>query len=161
MKHFLEFIDQKTREARRQLTLIRRILEQKGMEAEALLDDLGEEDEPYVFVKAPNENLSFHGIRIYKVGDNIAYRVVKEKDTQPYGKAFPLEVEEMFEDLIGDRMNEEIAGKRVMEAICGEVEKFFQKCVRAEQDINMEKNKSKFVLKGSIDYGAAVSHASL
>lgn len=155
MRNFKEFIDQKTRQARRELTLLHRVLKEMGLESYPLLDEQGGKEEPYVFVKATSKNLSFEGVRIYKVGDVIAYRIQKRKDTQPYGAAYPLDVETMYNDLIGEKMDEEKAGKRVMEAVGGEIQKFFAKCLKSEQRLLDVDGFSKIILKGQIDIAGA------
>lgn len=120
----------KDREARKQLGLVRAVLEQSGFR---VLDKLNDRDDPYIFVSSPNSNLSFAGIRIYKIGDEIAYRVQKEDDTQPFGNAYSLDIEEMYEDLLGEDMDDEEIGKEIITAIGKEIEDFFKRSLEAEE----------------------------
>jgi len=85
---FSEFVDKKSREGKKQLDILQKVLAHNGLKVQ---DFLGEE-EPYIFVKSPTDELSFEGVRIYKIGSNIAFRVQKESATHPYGRAYPLDV---------------------------------------------------------------------
>lgn len=130
MIHFKEFCDKKGRWTKKQLRVLEKVLSHEKIKSEDHTDD----EDPYLFVRA-DQDLSFDGIRIYKIGDKLAYRVQKESDTQPFGRAYPLSVEDMWDDFLTDQMNEEKAGKAVMEAIVGEIKKFFEKSLKAEQEI--------------------------
>lgn len=130
MIRFIEFIDKKEREAKKQLKIIEKILLAHGMKVK---DHLHDED-PFLFVYNPKKSTFFEGIRIYKVGDQIAFRVQKEEETEPFGKAYPMNIEEMFTDLITDHKPDE-AGKRIMIAVTTEVKKFFEKSALAERDL--------------------------
>ena len=129
---FTSFVDKKMREGRRQLGLVKRILERQGMTVSEHL----KEDSPYIFIKSPTKSLSFDGIRIFKpAADLMAFRVQKMEDTQPYGKAYPLDLEEMFDDYMGDNYKPEEAAHQIMQAVTEEITKFFTKRADAENDI--------------------------
>lgn len=161
MRHFKEFINEKGRTAKSELDIVQKVLVAKGVKAVSRYDEEGEDSEPYVFVPTDGE-LSFGGLRIYKVGNHIAYRIQKEEDTQPFGRAYPLEIEEMYNDLVSDDMDENKAGKRVMEAIVGEIQRFLERSKKAERDLlSLKLDRSKFIIKGNVDYSSAVSHAKL
>ena len=130
MKSFKEFIDKKTRDAKKQLQIVKRVLEKEGMSVVDFLED----EDPHIFLKNPGGRLSFDGVRIYKIGSNIAFRVQKEDKTHPYGKAYNLDVEDMFRDLLSDDMNEEKAGLAVVQAVAHELRSFFDKSAMAEKD---------------------------
>jgi len=130
MKTFGEFIDKKGRAAKKELGIIKKTLEKDGMTVEDFLED----EDPYIYIRSAG-GLSFDGIRVYKIGNNIAYRVQKEDKTHPYGVAYPLDMEDMFNDLISDNIGEEKAGREVMESIANEIKKFFQKSADAEKEI--------------------------
>lgn len=131
MKTFNEFVDKKDREAKKQLSILKALLEKHNF---GVKDNLDEED-PYIFVQNPDKNLSFEGIRIYKIGDDLAFRVQKSEKTHPYGAAYPLQVEDMFHDLLADDIDEEKAGKEVMQAIVEELRRFFKKSAQAEKEL--------------------------
>ena len=132
-KSFGEFVDKKKREAVRQLTLLKQLLESGGLKVENFLTNDG--DEPYIFCYSSSGGGGFDGIRIYKIGDQLAFRVQKENKTHPYGTAYPLPVEEMFHDFLSDKdVDQMIAGKKVVEAVTKEVRRFFDKSGEAEKD---------------------------
>lgn len=131
MKSFVEYVDHKEREGRRHLRIVKKLLESEGF---SVKDNLGS-DEPYIFMAAPEKNVSFDGIRIYKIGSQLAYRIQKEEKTHPFGKAYPLDVEEMFDDLLADHRHPEAAGKEVIKAVTEEVKKFFTKTAEAEKEL--------------------------
>jgi hypothetical protein len=79
--------------------------------------------------------LPFDGLRIYRIGDSIAYRVQKEDKTHPYGKAYLLDVEGMYEDLISDNVDEEKAGKTVIKSVAEEMRNFFSKSAEADKEV--------------------------
>lgn len=130
MKSFLEFVDKRIRESKKQLDILKRVLEKGGMS----VVDFSEEEDPHLFLKG-SKNLSFEGVRIYKIGGEIVFRVQKEENTHPYGKAYSLQVEEMYDDILSDEMDEEKAGKEVIKSISEEMRKFFNRSDKAEKEI--------------------------
>lgn len=134
-KTFREFVDKKTRETKKQLGIVKKILEQGGITVSSYL----QESDPYIFVVSPEKRLSFDGVRIYKVGKHMAFRVQKEAATHPYGEAYALDVEEMYNDLISeDKYDEERAGKAVIKAVIAELKSFFAKSAEAEKQNDAE-----------------------
>jgi hypothetical protein len=131
MKNFKDFLDKKSRAAKHELGLIKKMLENQGVKVK---DHLGDDD-PYLFVRNPTEKQTdFDGVRIYKVGDTLAYRVQKEEETHPYGTAYPIDIEQTFDDLLGD-MKEQKAGETIIKALAKEIKTFFEKSSEAEQSI--------------------------
>ena len=155
MQNFMEFVDRKQRESREQLRLVKKILDEAKMEVK---DHLDEGDEPYLFVKANNKKLPFEGIRLYHIGDQIAYRVQNLEDTEPYGKAYALNMEDMFNDFMSENMGEDEAGKKVMESVVKEIKKFFKRSAEAEEEIRTgQKDGVGTIIKtGGTDYSAMV-----
>ena len=143
---FSSFIDKKNREARRELGIIRDIL----AEAKLKVEDFIKDDVPYIFLSNTDEDLDFDGVRIYKIGSDIAFRIQKENKTEPYGEAYALDVEEIFGDLITD-MSEEKAAKKVKEAVVEEFKNFFKKSVEAQEEIAGEGGdpQSKIIVNGT------------
>lgn len=130
-KNFGEFVDKKKREALKQLSIIERLLAYKGFEVQSFLNE--DNADPYIFCFNPRRNTDFDGLRIYKIGNNLAFRIQKESETHPYGSAYALDIEDMFEDLISDEdIDEEKAGKKVIEAVAKEINSFFNKSEEAE-----------------------------
>jgi len=158
---FKEFVGKKDREANHQLKTVKKLLEKHGFTVEAYLEN---EEDPYVFLNANDDQLSFDGVRIYKLGDVMAFRVQKEKDTHPYGKAYPLDIEAMFNDMMSESGSEKKAGEEVIESIVDEFKRFFKKSKTAEKELRSaevdqerEDGNGKIMVKnGSLDYASSI-----
>lgn len=132
-KSFGDFIDKKQRDSMKQLKLIEQLLTKQGFKVSDFMTE--HEDDPYIYVESPNRSTSFDGVRVYKIGDTIAFRIQKESETHPYGNAYALKIEDMFDDLMSeDDMDEVKAGKLVMKAVAKELTSFFEKSDEAEQE---------------------------
>lgn len=160
-KSFGEFIDKKQRDATKQLEIIEKILRKGGMKVENFLET--DHRDPYIFCVSPIKNGSFDGIRIYKIGDKIAFRIQKESKTHPYGRAYPLDIEEMFNDLLSDEgIKESEAGKKVIESVNKEIRKFFERSSDAEKqekesDIEDKDGIGQVAIKGnSADFSSMI-----
>jgi hypothetical protein len=144
---FGNFVDKKKRDTIKQLRLVGKLLHSQGMEVEEFLDDM---DEAYIFCLNPNKNSSFQGVRLYKIGGNIAFRIQKESKTHPYGRAYSVPIEDMFNDFMTDeKVNATKAGHRVIESVAFEMKRFFEKSVDAEKQQRsqgMDKNDGSGVL---------------
>lgn len=133
-KSFGDFVDTKQRESVRQLKLLKQLLESGGLKVENFLDT-DDRDDPYIFCFMPTRNGSFDGVRIYTIGENIAFRIQKENQTHPYGSAYPLPIEDMFNDFLGEEdVDQKEAGKRIIKSVVKEVRRFFDKSVEAERE---------------------------
>ena len=131
-KTYTEFVDSKQRATRKHLNLVKKIFEKEGFR---ISDKLGEREDPHIFVFNPDKNLSFDGIRVYEIAGDVAYRVQKEVETHPFGKAYPLPIEKMFDDLQGEEdMDEEKIGQEIIKSIVSEVKDFFEKSYKAEKE---------------------------
>lgn len=133
---FLEYVNKEQRKISKNLAVIQKVLTKEGFE---VIDFLEEED-PYLYVKNANQDTEFEGIRIYRIGNDICYRVQNEEKTHPYGKAYILDVESVFEDLIADEdYDKKKAGEEVVEYITNEIRKFFARSAEAENEVDSEK----------------------
>lgn len=133
-RSFGTFVDKKKRDSIHQLELIQDLLERNGMKVENFLQNDKNEDDSYIFCYSPLKNSGFDGVRIYKIGAEIAFRVQKESKTHPYGSAYPLPIESMFHDFLSDHdVDEKKAGEKIIEAVGKEMRKFFEKSVEAEK----------------------------
>jgi hypothetical protein len=164
-KSWGDFVDKKKRESIRQLKILSQLLERNGMRVERFLEDSADHDgDPYVFCFNPNRNGSFDGIRIYNIGESIAFRIQKENKTHPYGSAYSIPVEDMFKDFMSDKdIDEQKAGMKVIEAVGKEVKKFFERTIEAEKDerrlsIDRDKDQAGSILAKTTgtDYSALV-----
>lgn len=133
-RSFGDFVDKKKRESIRQLTLLKQLLERNNMKVDNFLES-DDGDDPYIYCHNPSKNGSFDGLRLYKIGEGLAFRVQKENKTHPYGSAYPLPVEDMFQDFLSDEGIDEMkAGQKIIESIGKEIRKFFEKSIDAEKD---------------------------
>lgn len=128
---FSSFLDRKQQKARKELKIVGELLERGGFQVECFIKS----EEPYIYVKSDTDGLPFEGVRVYKVGDQIAYRIQRENKTEPYGSAYSLDLEEIFGELITD-MSEEKAAKKIGEAVVEEFKNFFKKSVEAQDRLN-------------------------
>ena len=132
IRKFNDYVDRRSREAKEHLKIVKAVLEKHGMEVASHLDA----EDPYLFVKDGDRHCSFDGVRLYvSEADTMAFRVQKEADTHPYGKAYALDVEGMYLDLIADKCDEDKAGVQVAKGIVRSIKKFFEKSGEAERDI--------------------------
>ena len=133
MSTFGEFVDIKMRLAKRRLGLVEKVLVRERFVVRPHLDDT---DEPYLYIASPQSRLSFGGVRVYVTGESVAYRIQKDDKTHPYGKAYRLDIEEMYNDLMSEEdMTEKKAATEVIEAVGKELNKFFQESLKAEKEI--------------------------
>jgi hypothetical protein len=148
MRSFRDFYENKVRLAMKHLNILSKALEHSGFKVDSFLNEQFEE--PYVFVYNPNSNTSFQGVRLYKIGDKIAYRIQRENQTHPYGNAYSLEVELMYDDLVEEGEDPKHVGPKVMEMIAKEFKAFFDESAKAEKDRNFtDQNKDNDAL-GSV-----------
>lgn len=162
-KNFGDFVNKKKRETIKQLQTLKNVLEQSGMKVENFLNPDKNED-PYIYCVSPTKNGSFDGIRIYKIGNIIAFRIQKESKTHPYGSAYSLPIEEMFNDFLSDEgSSQEEAGKKVIESVVKEIVKFFDKSLQAESEerknqIEDEQSNGSVAIRGTggTDYSSLV-----
>lgn len=132
MKTFLEFhnvIDQETKE---DLEMLLHVLRKDGLRVEDFLES---GDMPYIFCYNPLEDTSFQGVRIYKHGTILAFKVAKFPDSQPYGAAYNIDLQGMYDALIEDKKEKKEALKELCKKVCEEMRKFFRKSKIAEDKI--------------------------
>lgn len=137
MRHrsFGDFMNKKKREGIRQLRILHKLFERSGMKVESFIEADDPGSEPYIYCYNPSRNGSFDGVRIYKIGEQLAFRVQKESKTHPYGSAYPLDIEDMFNDFMtDDQVDEKQAGMRVIECVGKELRRFFNKSIEVEKD---------------------------
>lgn len=126
---FSSFLDKKLNEARKRLGILNDVLSESDLDVSEFLKG----EDPYLFVDDPDGEMDF-GVRIYKVGSDIAYRIQRRRDTQPYGEAYPLNLESSFSDLVSD-MSEEEAAKKIKKAVVEEIKSFFKKSAEARDEL--------------------------
>lgn len=127
---FSSFLDIKNKKTIEQLEILGKILSESFK-----IDSNIKSIDPYIFVYSNKENLPFQGVRVYKIGSNWAYRIQNENETQPYGRAYPINLEQAYEDLVSDYSEEEV-GEYIAKALVEEFKNFFEKSVEAQRDSN-------------------------
>ena len=132
MRSFRDFIDGKERQALRHLRIVKDVLETQGFKVEDHTNNPF--SDRYIYVFNPFQNTSFEGIRMYCLGDSIVYRVQRESETHPYGTAYSLDVEMMFDDLVEDGTPHEKIGEKMAKVTANEIRAFFKESERAEKD---------------------------
>lgn len=135
IRSFKDYMNVEDRKALRQLSIVQSLLEKGGMK---VIDFTESEDDqnPYIYVYNTAGNKFFDGIRIYSIGKKLAYRVQKEERTHPFGTAYPLKIEEMFNDLISEEdIDSKKAGQEIIEQIPKILQKFFERSAEAEKEI--------------------------
>ena len=154
MQNFFEFVDRKQREAVDDLEVVAKALRKGKLEVKEHLKD----DQPYLFVKATSKKLSFEGVRVYKIGEQIAYRIQRLEKSEPFGKTYALNLDDMFNDFMSDGMSKEEAGEKVIESLGGEIKKFFRKSEKAEEELRTgQKDGLGLIVKtGGTDYSSTV-----
>lgn len=132
VRSFQDFLGNKKRESRRHLHMIMKVLERNGFKVD---NHLGENfDEPYVYCQNPDKNTTFKGVRLYKIGDKLAYRVQRESETHPFGTAYLLDLDGIFNDLMSDGITKkEQLGQKVMEEVANNLRAFFKESAAAEK----------------------------
>ena len=140
--------------SKKHLRLIEKALRKAKLHVYSHLED----DDPHLFVKANNKKLSFEGIRIYHIGDGIAYRVQKLEKTEPYGKSYSLDADGMFNDYMGEGMDEKEAAQKVIDDLGREIKKFFHRSAEAEEEIRTgaKDGVGMIVKTGGSDYSSTV-----
>jgi len=157
-KGFGEFIDKKKRDGIRQLGLVKKVLENSGLKVDNFLEGQ-EQGDSYIYCHNPSKNGSFDGIRIYKIGGEITFRIQKENKTHPFGSAYSLPIESMYNDILSeDNMTEKIAGRKIIDLVGKEIKNFFLKSIEAEEkekENTIEKDEY-FASTTGTDYSALV-----
>lgn len=133
MRTFRDFLGGKKREAIRQLNMVEEVLKRGGFRVESFLNE--QFDEPYIYCYNPNRDTTFKGVRVYRIGDKIAYRVQRESETHPFGTAYILDMDSIFNDLMSDGVTKKIElGHKLMEEIVQNIRAFFKESAEAERE---------------------------
>lgn len=141
MRSFRDFYENKVRIAIKQLNIVAQVVEKAGFKVDHFLDE--QFSDPYVYIHNPNRNTSFDGVRLYRIGDKLAYRVQRENKTHPYGNAYTLDVELMFDDLMEEGEHKpETIGHKVMEMVAKELRSFFEESAEIENNQEPEKDQN-------------------
>lgn len=133
MRTFRNFLGVKKQEAKRQLHMVEEVLKQNVFKIESFLKE--QFDDPYIYCYNPNKDTTFKGVRIYRIGDKIAYRVQRESETHPFGTAYILDMDMIFNDLMADGVTKKLdLGKKLSEEIVNTLHAFFKESASAEKE---------------------------
>jgi hypothetical protein len=98
MLTFLEYSIHRVREQQpKKLKLLLQAIKAAGLVA---IDHTDNEKDPHIFLKAFPQPEEFDGVRVYILGHIVAFRVQKNEGTSPYGKAYLLDMQKIYEDLL-------------------------------------------------------------
>lgn len=127
---FSSFVDVKNKEIIEKLKVLSKVLSQ-DFEVKEFLEDM---ENPYLYVSPEKTmDLPFDGVRVYQIGSSFAYRVQNENKSEPYGNAYPLNIEQAYEDLAPDMEGVKMA-KTISNIVIEEFESFFKQSSKAEVD---------------------------
>ncbi len=139
MRSFKDYVDTKQKKVIKQLQLIGNMLEKSGLKVSDFSETAEAGQQPYIFVYNTAGTRFFDGVRIYSIGNKIAYRVQKEETTHPFGKAYSLDLEEMFNDFLEEEnIDEKKAGKMIIEEVPQIMRRFFERSAKAEKEIETQ-----------------------
>jgi len=132
---FKDYMNVEDRKALRQLNICKSLFEKSGLKVTDFTESVDDQN-PYIFVYNTAGNKFFDGIRIYSIGKKLAYRVQKEERTHPFGTAYPLKIEEMFNELVSEEdTDSREAGQEIIEQVPKIIKKFFERSAEAEKEI--------------------------
>lgn len=134
---FVEFVDRKQRETIKQLEIVKGILRHADMQVASFIHS--KHDDPYIFVYNPTGGTNF-GIRIYKIGEQLAYRIQRREKTHPYGQASPLDIETIWDDLKSDGKSSEEAVHEIVKAVADELKDYFKQSSKASKELRKNSN---------------------
>ena len=130
---FKRFLNLKNESKRKQLKLMKQMLEKNNIKAFDHLDD----EDPYIYIESTENGQSFGGVRVYGIGDELAFRVQKREDTHPYGSAYSINIQEIYTDLLetGKKTEDEIAVE-LIKMVSEGFKKFFSESKSQEKKGN-------------------------
>lgn len=135
MKTFLEYSIHRVREHDPdKLKLLLAALTKAGL---FVTDKTHEEKDPHLFVQAIPQPEEFEGIRIYILGNICAYRVQKLRDTEPYGKAYLLDLQGMYDDSIkqlGTKGDKKFYVEDLIKKLGAKLKKFYIDSIKDEDE---------------------------
>jgi hypothetical protein len=154
MKHkFFDYINRNALGAKRKLKIIHNILKLNKIKNKMFLDV----DDPFLFVYSTEPECEFEGIRIYSIGRNIAFKIQNRIDTHPYGKAYLLDFENIFNTFMSEKgADEEKIGEKVAHTLIDEIKRFFKMSSDAQNKIEKGDDNKLMTRSGGTDYSSSV-----
>jgi hypothetical protein len=154
MKHkFFDYINRNILSSKRKLKIIHKILKQNKIKNKIFLDV----DDPFLYVYSTDPECDFEGIRIYPIGRSIAFKIQNRIDTHPYGKAYLLDFENIYNTFMTEKgADEEKAGKKVVDILVDEIKRFFKMSSNAQNKIEKDNDNKLMVRSNGTDYSSSV-----
>jgi len=162
MRAFKDYLDHEQRKVIRQLKIVQKVLEHAGMKTEDFTDLNDPNKQPFIFCLNTSGTKFFDGVRIYSIGDKLAYRVQKESQTHPFGRSYPLYIPEIFNDFLNEEgADPKKAGHKVIEEVPNILRRFFERSAQAEVELQnqeiRDKQDNNFRSTTGTDYSSIVS----
>lgn len=93
MSIFSDYLKSRNYSGRRKLAIFAEVMRRADLHVIPRFDGA----EPHLFVsRGPDRT----GVRIYEIGDRLAFRVQDLPDGEPHGRAFGIDVQRLFEEII-------------------------------------------------------------
>jgi hypothetical protein len=127
---FFEFVDRKQRATIRHLKIIKRILDHTDIQTAAHVGTA--KNDPFLYVYNPDGTTNF-GLRVYGIGDQLAFRLQRKEDTHPYGKPEQVDIESMWDDLKADGKEDGAAASQLIKDIGRQFRDYFKESAKAEK----------------------------
>jgi len=128
------------------LETLLRIFRSDGLKVHEFLD---RKKDPYIYVFNPLNDLSFQGISVYKHGDILCYRPQRYQDSQPYGAAYLVKMQDIYDDLIYKEKEKSRALSVLCKKLCKDVRSFFRQSKGAEDSIMKSQMRSPSDIDGT------------
>lgn len=132
MKTFNEYKNVLDDQTKNNLELLTRIFRKDGLKVHEFLD---QKKDPYIYIFNPLDDLSFQGVAVYKKGNILAYRPQRYQDSQPYGAAYLIPIQDIYEDLVYKEKDKKEALKILCKKLCKDMRSFFRDSKKAEDDV--------------------------
>lgn len=106
----------------------------------AVINRIHQQNDPHLWVQAHPQPEEYRGLRIYLLGNICAFRVQKLESTEPYGKSYLLDLQEMYDNILEDLGEEEdnkdpnMAMNILIKQMCDKIRKFYIDSIKDEEE---------------------------
>jgi hypothetical protein len=106
----------------------------------AVINRIHQQNDPHLWVQAHPQPEEYRGLRIYLLGNICAFRVQKLEKTEPYGKSYLLDLQEMYDNILEDLGEEEdnkdpnMAMNILIKQMCDKIRKFYIDSIKDEEE---------------------------
>jgi len=106
----------------------------------AVINRIHQQNDPHIWVQAHPQPEEYRGIRVYLLGNICAFRVQKLENTQPYGKSYLLNMQEMYDDILenmGEKADDKDPAKAVeilIKQVSDTIRKFYIDSIKDEEE---------------------------